>query len=411
MQRDPAEAINQAGRWLASNPQRARAEMAAVLAQLPDAAVAWFNFGLAQHLCGNPEAAIRAYQLSLRCPDPPWREVANNLSQDLLLAGRFAEGWRSYHHRPLQPLPVACEQWYGPSWSGKTPLPSSLLLVSEQGFGDTMMALRFALLLAQRGCRVELVCQRALVELLAHACPAINVRAGLVREAKRRVWAPMLALPGIFAVTADTLADRGGYLHVQADLVRHWRRCLQRRPGQLLVALHWQGKPESERSLYSQGRSFPLSLLALLAGMGGVEFVSIQKGDGSDQWPGPFAAQQVAGQPTVSASSSFLDTAAILANCDLLISSDSAVVHLAGALGVRAWVLLKAIPEWRWGLEGERSYWYDSLRLFRQQSPGQWAEPLQRLRAALAALRPAPDGASPMDSAACPGLQPFGYPS
>jgi ADP-heptose:LPS heptosyltransferase len=114
--------------------------------------------------------------------------------------------------------------------------------------------------------------------------------------------------------------------------------------------------------------------------------VSLQKGEGADQWPGPFAGRQVAGQAAVSASLSFLDTAAVLANCDLLISADSAVVHLAGALGFPAWVLLKAIPEWRWGLSGDRSYWYDSLRLFRQSQPGCWQEPLQRVCGELQAL-------------------------
>lgn len=411
MQPDPAAAINQAGHWLATNPQQARREMRAALAEWPDSAAAWFNYGMAQHLCRNPEAAIRAYRLSLRCADPPRRELANNLSQDLLLTHRFVEGWQVYEHRPLAPLPVACHQWYGPSWNGTTPWPAELLVPSEQGFGDTLMALRFARLLADAGCRVQLACQEALVDLLAHACPQVQVRAGLVRGAKHRAWAPLLSLPRILGVTATTMAFRSGYMALKPSLVQHWRQRLQRRAGSRLVALHWQGKPVSEQSLYSSGRSFALQILAPLAELAGLEFVSLQKGDGSDQWPGPFVDRQVAGQSAVTASCSFLDTAAILANCDLLISSDSAVVHLAGALGVSTWVLLKAIPEWRWGLEGERSYWYDSLRLFRQPWPGQWADPVGRVCAALARPTPGPDGASPMGSAARPGLPPWSCPS
>ena len=364
--------------------------MALALQQLPTAAAAWFNYGLAQHLCGRIPAAVRAYRRSLACPDPPLRQLANNLSQDLLLSGCFAEGWHVYEHRPRQPLPVACHQWYGPRWTGPQPPHSPLLLVSEQGFGDTLMMLRFALQLAQSGCQVELVCQEALVELIAHAAPGLAVRGELVRQPQARPWAPLLSLPGILGATDQAMPMPQGYLQLQPALVQQWSRRLQRRSGRLLVALHWQGNPVSEQSLYSRGRSLPLAALAPLAELPGVEFVSVQKGEGQQQWPGPFAGCQVAGQAAVSASGSFLDTAAVLANCDLLISADSAVVHLAGALGLPGWVLLKALPEWRWGLQGERSYWYSSLRLFRQplqahapQEP--WRDPVQQLVEALVA--------------------------
>ena len=394
---DPTAALDAAGQWLGSEPQRARREMAAALQQLPDSAVAWFNYGLAQHLCANPEAAIRAYRLSLRCPEPPLRQLGNNLSQDLLLTGRFAEGWQVYEHRPPQPLPVACHQWYGPSWNGDEVPDQPLLLVSEQGFGDTLMMLRFALALVARGVPVQLVCQRALVDLIRHGAPALPVEGFLVREPYPRAWAPLLSLPRILAVSDQSMPRQQGYLNLSPALVQSWAQRLGRHPGKRLVALHWSGNPVSEQSLYSLGRSMALEQLAPLAAMADLEFVSVQKGQGSEQWPGPFAARQVAGQAAVSASHSFLDTAAVLANCDLLISADSAVVHLAGALGLPAWVLLKAIPEWRWGLYGDSSYWYDSLRLFRQSTPGSWQEPMQRICGELACFIPPPDGASPRD--------------
>jgi len=394
---DPLAALNAAGQWLETDPQRACREMAAGLQQLPHSSVAWFNYGLAQHLCANPSAAIRAYRLSLRCDQPPRSQIANNLSQDLLLTGRFVEGWQVYEERPEQPLPMACEQWYGPRWAGGSPTHEPLLLVSEQGFGDTLMMLRFALTLVQRGIPVELVCQRALVELIRHGAPSLPVKAGLVQEPCLRTWSPLLSLPRLLGATDQRMPLRQGYLHLSPERVQGWAQRLGRQPQKCLVALHWQGNPVSEQSLYSQGRSLALACLAPLAAMPDLEFVSVQKGQGAEQWPGPFAARQVAGQAAVSASTSFLDTAAVLANCDLLISADSAVVHLAGALGLPAWVLLKAIPEWRWGLQGERSYWYDSVRLFRQISPGSWQEPLQQICRALAVFNPPPDAASPMD--------------
>ena len=408
---DPASVLNAAGQWLVGDPQRACREMASGLRQLPDSSVAWFNYGLAQHLCANPAAAIRAYRLSLRCEQPPRSQIANNLSQDLLLSGCFDEGWQVYEERPEQPLPMACEQWYGPRWTGGSLTQEPLLLVSEQGFGDTLMMLRFALTLVQRGIPVELVCQRALVELIRHGAPSIPVKAGLVQEPRLRTWSPLLSLPRLLAATDQLMPFRQGYLHLSPELVQGWAQRLGRQPEKRLVALHWQGNPVSEQSLYSRGRSLALACLAPLAAMPDLEFVSVQKGQGAQQWPGPFAARQVAGQAAVSASTSFLDTAAVLANCDLVISADSAVVHLAGALGLPAWVLLKAIPEWRWGLQGEWSYWYDSLRLFRQISPGSWQEPLQQICRALTSFNPPPDGASRMDSGAFRFARPPGCPS
>lgn len=111
---DLAAALNAAGVWLASDPQRARREMADALLHGPDLAAGWFNYGLALHLCGRAEQAIRAYRHGLLCPDSPQRQIANNLSQDLLLTGRFAEGWQVYEHRPRSPC-----QW--PVTSGMAP--------------------------------------------------------------------------------------------------------------------------------------------------------------------------------------------------------------------------------------------------------------------------------------------------
>ena len=139
-----------------------------------------------------------------------------------------------------------------------------------------------------------------------------------------------------------------------------------------MIALHWQGNPGHEHSLYSRGRSLPFEQLLPLGQLADVEFVSIQKGAGSEQFQTNSELTFVAGQKSVSQSMDFKDTAAVLANCDLLISSDSAVAHLAGAMGIPTWLALRWIPEWRWGLEGECTAWYDSVHLFRQPRNGDW---------------------------------------
>jgi hypothetical protein len=120
-----------------------------------------------------------------------------------------------------------------------------------------------------------------------------------------------------------------------------------------------------------------------LAGLAGVEFVSIQKGAGSEQWRPDAGLPFVAGQASFNRSMDFLDTTAVLAQCDLLISADSGVVHLAGALGIPTWVALRWIPEWRWLLEGSSSAWYKSLRLFRQPRDGDWPSVVAEMRQTL----------------------------
>ena len=123
----------------------------------------------------------------------------------------------------------------------------------------------------------------------------------------------------------------------------------------------------------------PFAELCRLKGLEAVEFVSVQKGPGSEQLDLDAGLPFVAGQSEVSASMDFIDTAAVLANCDLLISADSGVVHLAGALGTPTWVALCCVPEWRWGLTGERTPWYESLRLFRQPEHGNWPEVIRSM--------------------------------
>ena len=140
-----------------------------------------------------------------------------------------------------------------------------------------------------------------------------------------------------------------GYLSINAQRINSSRQKLTRTPVKKLIALHWQGNPWHEHSLYSRGRSLAFVRLLELRQLGDVEFVSIQKGEGSEQLRLNQGLTFVRGQAQVSASMDFLDTAAVLANCDLLISSDSAVVHLAGAMGIPTWLILRWIPEWRWG--------------------------------------------------------------
>ena len=312
------------------------------------------------------------------------QSARNNLAQDLLLLGAWRQGWHHYAFRFQRKPgnhPVFLSA-FGPSHKGQLPPERPLLLMSEQGFGDTLQFSRYALWLQESGFDVTLLSQPALVPLLRKAVGLTNVVGSIeITEWQKRhpLWMPLLDLLPSLQPNNMWTPYSNGYLKIHADRVSMWRERLKRTYGKQLVALHWQGNPNHEHSLYSRGRSLPFEQLLELRHLGDIEFVSIQKGAGSEQLRLNQGLNFVKGQEQVSKSMDFLDTAAILANCDLLISSDSAVVHLAGAMGIPTWMALRWIPEWRWGLEGERTAWYDSVRLFRQPNECDWKSTIQAM--------------------------------
>jgi hypothetical protein len=193
------------------------------------------------------------------------------------------------------------------------------------------------------------------------------------------VHVPLLSLPGLLGTTPSSIPADVPYLRADPRLVRRWRKELKPLAG-FRVGIVWQGNASNKRDHL---RSVALPLFEPLARVPGVRLVSLQKGPGSEQ-----AAQAGFGVLDLSGrldeeSGPFMDTAAVLANLDLLVSVDTAVAHLAGALGVPAWLALPLAPDWRWLLGREDSPWYPSLRLFRQCRPGDWDDVFRRIAAAL----------------------------
>ena len=356
----------------------------------PETPVAWFNLGLALHQQRRIPAAIRAYRQALGLPNAPVSALLSNLSQDLLLAGFFRDGWQAYEHRLSDPKydHSYFERHLGEAWLGPDdPRPCQhIVLVAEQGFGDTLQFLRLALLLQQRGIATSLFCQSALVPLLQAQsnlqevlddCPASTFQPG-------SRWCPLMSLPHRLGLTNQNIPFSSSYIQVDPTRQAVWQKRLQRRSGHRLIGLHWQGNPKHEQKIYSLGRSFPFQELHPLGSLGETEFVAIQKGEALQQLDLDAGLPFVAGQTDFGNSMDFRDTAAVLANCDLVISSDSGVVHLAGAMGIPCWVSLRWIPEWRWGLNGSTTTWYDSVRLFRQPRQGDWNSVFTAMRQALA---------------------------
>lgn len=379
-----ADWINCSKPFLTTDPSRAQALIGNGLQLAPMLGAGYFNIGLALHQQARPTAAIRAYRLALKYSKGDalvTHSAQTNLAQELLLTGAFREGWRRYEDRLDEMDHRLYREQCGHPWEGGSDSRqlNRLVLVAEQGLGDTLMFCRLALDLQNELRRpITLFCQEPLVPLLQQCSAIDQVLEENLANSKDllnqdgQLWCPLMSLPSRCNLNPVDLSQSGPYLRLPPNTVEHWRLKLKRRPGHRLIGLHWQGNPHHEGSLYSRGRSMPFAAFDALKDLDAVEFVSVQKGAGSEQMKLNTGLPFVAGQGEVSASMDFIDTAAVLANCDLLISADSGVVHLAGALGIPSWVALCFVPEWRWGLKGEKTPWYPSLRLFRQNTHGDW---------------------------------------
>ncbi len=369
--------LNHGGEAIASDPALGQRLISHGIKQIPDQGIAWFNLGLALHQRRRIPAAIRAYQQALACQGAPVAEATNNLAQDLLLNGQWDTGWPLYEQRLRRAGATRFTtyvQHYGEAWQGwDDPRPcEELIIVAEQGLGDTLQFARLIQILRCSGIQTKLLSPEALAPLLRSNRSLGDISLMLANHSPGVRWCPLMSLPHRLHLRPEKIPLAEGYLEADPERIQLWKGHLQRRPNHRLIALHWQGNPNFERKLYSQGRSMPFDAWLGLQKCPNVEFLSIQKGSGQDQLRTDAGLSFVAGQGKFDASFDFRDTAAALANCDMLLSADSSVVHLAGAMGLPTWIALSWVPEWRWGLEGVHTPWYSSARLFRQSYSGDW---------------------------------------
>jgi hypothetical protein len=285
-----------------------------------------------------------------------------------LLYGEFGPGWRLYEARRKVPgLVDPVRAFPQPAWDG-TPFPGrTLLLHWEQGFGDTLMFLRYASRAKALGGRVLLLAQRELADL-AGTCAGIDqVLAEGADLPPFDLQASLLSLPALLGTTLESIPAEVPYLDVPGRVPNRGSlaEVLAASAGQVRVGLAWSGRPTHKRDAE---RSLDPALLAPLAELPGVAWHSFQRDDPRRPLPG-----MVSLGPLLS---SFSDTAYALSGMDLVVSVDTALVHLAGALGVPALVLLPFGPDFRWLLHRADSPWYPTLRLYRQPLPGDWGSVL-----------------------------------
>jgi hypothetical protein len=348
----------------------------------PDFAEAHSNLGLLMQSKGKRDHAMACYRHALEIK-PDYPEARNNHSLLLLLMGCFREGWPEYEWRwkckgqeeRVFPQP----RWTGSSLAGRT-----LLVHSEQGLGDTLQFIRYAELLRHQGGTVMIEVQPSLLPLLTQ-----SGFQGLVGKGTPLgdfdVHVPLLSLPGIFETSLETIPGGVPYLSADPQGVEHWQHVLRDTAG-FRVGVAWQGNPNYKGDRL---RSIPLSHFRVLA-QDGVELISLQKGFGSEQMAeiaGKFKVRDLGGSVDTE-HGAFMDTAAIMKNLDLVVTSDTAVAHLAGALGVPVWVALPFSPDWRWMLDRTDSPWYPTMRLFRQSRSDDWETVFHTMAQALSEVLP-----------------------
>jgi tetratricopeptide (TPR) repeat protein len=339
-----------------------------------DLAEAHNNLGTALRDQGKLEEALASFQQAISLK-PDFAEAHMNLGMAFLQLGQLERGWPEYEwRRRLAPSPPQPALWDGAALAGRSILVDCL----EQGLGDALQFVRYAPLVKERGGTVILQCPEPLTSILS-GCAGIDqvVVSGSQALAAGAVGAPLMSLPGIFGTSLASIPVRVPYLAADAALIDSWRQELAKYRT-FKVGIAWQGNPRYKGDRH---RSIPLAQFAPLVRVEGVRLFSLQKGWGAEQ------LEQVAGRLEVvdfgprldEAAGAFMDTAAIMKNLDLVITSDTATAHLAGALAVPVWVALQKVPDWRWLLDRPDSPWYPTLRLFRQSEPGNWGEVFERM--------------------------------
>lgn len=339
------------------------------------------NLGVVLHIMGRFVEAEAGFRQALAI-DPDNAEAHTNLAATLLQTGRLKEGWAENEWRwRKKNFSSPARNFIQPRWDGSPLDGKTVLLHAEQGFGDTILFIRYAPLCAKRGGRVVVECQPQLKKLLAGASGIDELAAQGEPLPRFDVHLPMASLPLVFGTTLDSIPSGSNNIRADPALCEKWQGRLPEMTG-CSIGLVWQGNKAQKKD---RTRSLPLALLAPLLEVPFTSFVSLQKGDGEEQISmcglGPRLVNPASGI------GDFADTAAIIELLDMVICVDTAAAHLAAALGKPTWVLLEHVPDWRYMQDGDTSPWSPSMRLFRQTRPGDWKGVVSEVKRALGAFR------------------------
>jgi tetratricopeptide (TPR) repeat protein len=355
----------------------------------PDDAVTHYNYGRIlreMHVLG---AAETAYHKAIAL-DGSLASAHFNLGLLQMLRGDYEAGLPRYEWRKVKADCRKDADFDAQLWLGEKDIAGrTILLHAEQGLGDTIQFVRYAELVRERQAKVTLAVPPGLIPLVSRSLADVEVISVVEPLPRTDFQTHLLSLPHAFGTRLGTIPARLGYLTADPERVEFWRDRL----GNLgfRIGICWQGSTGD----VDKGRSFPLSCFEGIARLPGVRLLSLHRGPGEPQLrTNADLKVETFGADFDMTHGAFEDSAAVIMHCNLVITSDTAIAHLAGALGRPVWTVLKSLPDWRWMLERSDTPWYPTMRLFRQTVRGDWREPFSQAEAELATLL-APDGFRP----------------
>lgn len=323
--------------------------------------LAHYNLGVYFKENGEIEKSLEHYNKSIEL-NPEFAETRWNRSLILLLLGKFEEGWADYSYRFKKADPTDSRNFGKPRWDGSSLEGKKILIVSEQGFGDNIQFVRYLPLVKERGGKIILECRKELLELFKNVegVDEIFEKGNLPEDFD--CYIHIMDLPRIFRTNLENIPNKIPYLKANPEKIEKFRNEISElNSNKFKVGIVWAGNPKQEND---KNRSAKFENFEKLKEAENIVLFSLQKGR-NEKLP----------EEVIDLSNKlndFSDTAAIIENLDLIVSVDTSVAHLAGAMGKQVWTLLTYIPDWRWFLKQKDCPWYSTMRLFRQKQKGDW---------------------------------------
>ncbi len=366
----------------------ALADYERAVALRPDQAIAHCNLGFALQDLGRFDEALASYNRAIAL-DPALHQARQSRGTLELLQGRMTEGFADFEYRlrsdegALDPRLRSISYWSGESLGGK-----SILVYSDGAFGDLVQFCRYLPLLVAQGAQVALSAPARFHRILGTASLGVRSVSSPAEIGTADYRCELMSLPYLFKTELASIPSCVDHLARDPERTERWRKTL---PADFKVGICWQGNPARN---IDAGRSIPLTAFYPISRVPGVHLISLQKHHSLEQLHILPAGMQVEtpGPPFDDGADAFVDTSAVMANLDVIVTSDTGVAHLAAALGRPTWIALRYVPEWRWLLGRADSPWYPTVRLFRQKRPDDWISVFEEIAAALqemVASRPA----------------------
>ncbi len=333
------------------------------------------NLANSYHATFQFEKAILNYYSAINI-QPNINQYHTNLSQSLFHSNNYSDGWKEYEYRKKYD-----DRYKNKIWEGQSLKPGERLLIhAEEGLGDTIQFIRYAIYLKDLGMDFKICVQNKLRTLILET----NLKENLLENEDYRIYEfdlyiGLISLPRILKVSQNNVIKKDKYLFTKNKIKEKWKKKFknERTP---VIGINWQGNPQAE-TLSNFGRSLPLEEFSAISKLFQIKFISLQKGFGSEQLEEcSFKKSFVDFQEEFNPINDFLECAAVIENCDLVITTDTCVAHLSGALNKKTWLILKKLPDWRWGINGDKTFWYDSIRILRQHEDFNWENVFEEIK-------------------------------